>query len=92
MVVWDPALVISLLSQRLSCDSWSISTNNRDLILDIDCLLASSGRTLGALATFSTFASLREERFDPGSVNEVESTTGDCEEEEIEEDAIVLLV
>lgn len=42
VVVWDPALVISLFRQSPSGDSWSISTNNRDLVLRGHSLLASS--------------------------------------------------
>jgi hypothetical protein len=92
MVLRDPALVISLLSQRTGSDSWAISTNNRDLILNIDSGLRSTRGTLSALSTFASATGLREQRLDPGFVHEVERTSEGSEEEEVEEDAASLLV
>lgn len=87
MTLRDPALVISLLGQCTSRDSWSISTNDRHLLLGVKCLLGSGRGTLCALATFSAALQLWEEGLDPGLVDEVQGSSECGEEEEVEENA-----
>jgi hypothetical protein len=87
VVLWDPALIIRLLSQSTSSDSWSISANNGNLVVHVDSLLGASRRSLGALTTLTTTASLREEGFDPGLVDKVESSGEGGAQEEVQEDA-----
>jgi hypothetical protein len=83
----NPALVVSLLCHCSTGNSWSISTNNRDLILWINCLLAACRRTLSALATFASTFQLWEESLDPGLVDKVEGSTEGSEEDKVKEDA-----
>ncbi len=87
MVLGDQALIVCLLGFSTSGNSWSISTNDRDLLVNGDSLLCSCRRTLGALSTLSSTLGLWEECLDPGLVYEVEGTGESCEEEKVEEDA-----
>ena len=91
VVIWDPALIVCLLCHSTSCNSRSISTNDRDLFLGRKSWLGASGRTFGTLTTFSTTLCLWEERFDPGLVYEVNCTEESREEEEIQENAMAEL-
>jgi len=67
MLCWDPALVVGLRAAR---DSGTISANNADLVGGIDSL-RTLGRALSALAALAAATLLREERRDPGVVDEV---------------------
>jgi hypothetical protein len=87
MSLWNPALIVSLLSQSTSCNSGSISTNDRNLIFRINSLLGTSRRTLSPFSTFSTSLCLWEEGLDPGLVYKVEGTAETTEEDKVEEDA-----
>jgi hypothetical protein len=87
VVLRDPALIIRLLGLSTSSNSRSIRTNDRDLVLRSHSLLGATGRTLGALATLSAALGLWEQGFDPGLVDEVESSGEGGEEEEVQEDA-----
>lgn len=91
MVVWDPALIVCLLGQSSSGNGWAISSNNGNLVFDINGRLGALRRSLGALSSLSATAGLWEQRLDPGLVNEVESTNETSEKEEIEEDTVTLL-
>ena len=74
VVVRDPALVIVLVGTGSGAGRLVTGQG-----LDID-LLALLGSRLGA-------ARLREERLDPSLVDQVESTTEDSSQEDVEEDA-----
>jgi hypothetical protein len=83
MLCGNPRLIISLCAAR---DSWSIRTSNTNLIRRVD-LLRALGRRLCALAAFAAAALLREERLEPGAVDEVACAAEDEAEEDVEEDA-----
>ena len=87
MTLWDPALIIRLLRQGTTGHSWSVSANNRILLLGVQCLLGTSRGTLGALAALSAALQLWEECLDPGLVDEVDGSYESGEEEEVKEDA-----
>jgi hypothetical protein len=84
MLRGDPALVIGLSS---GCDSRVVSTNNTSLVGWVG-FLATAGRCLSTLATFTTTALLREEGGDPGVVDEVDGSTEGSEKDGIEEDTV----
>ena len=83
MVGRDPGLVVG---SGTAGDSRAISANNADLVGRID-LLGSAGRALGALAALAATLLLGEESGDPGVVDEVNGTSKDTAEDEVEEDA-----
>lgn len=83
----DPALIVSLLRQGARRHGGAIASNDGDLVLRSDGLLRAARGTLGALAALAAAAGLREERLDPGLVDEVEGAGEGGEEEEVEEDA-----
>jgi len=89
VVVWDPALVISLLRQILVGDRWPISTDNRELLISWDGLLGTGEGTTGALTTLAAALALWEEGLDPSLIDEVESSGEGGEEDEVEEDAAI---
>lgn len=84
----NPALIVRLSSDRTSGNSRSISTNDADLILWRNSLLASSRRALGTLSALATSASLRKQSLDPGLVDEVKRTEEAGEKEEVKENTI----
>lgn len=86
----NPTLIVSLLCHRSGSNSRSISSDDGNLIINIDSLLASTGRTLGALSTLSTALGLREERLNPLPVDAESNGTSKTEEDEVEEDSGVL--
>jgi len=88
MMIRNPALIIRLLRLSTSRNSRSISPNDRDLILGRNGSFGTSGRTLSALATFSSAFGLWEEGCDPGLVDEIEGTSEGGEEEEVKENTI----
>ena len=79
----DPALIVGL---GPASDGRSIGTNNRNLFGGIDNLGA-AGRFLRALTTLAAAPLLGKERRDPGVVDEVDGSSEDTEEDEVEEDA-----
>ena len=87
VVLRNPALIICLLGLSTSSDSRSICANDRNLVFRSHSLLGATGRTLSALATLSAALGLWEEGLDPSLVDEVESSSEGCEEEEVQEDA-----
>jgi hypothetical protein len=86
----DPALVEST-SLGTSSDSRAICANNRDLVGRVD-LLGSLRGSLSALAALTPPLLLREQSRDPGVVDEVAGAAEGGEEEEVEEDAVELLL
>lgn len=75
MVVGDPGLVVALVGTRRDC---------RRLITGQG--LGHINGLLGLLANAGSLLSLGKESLDPGLVDEVEGTTEDAGQEEIEED------
>ena len=92
MAVRNPALIICFLSQSTSRNSWSISTNDRDLILGRNRSLTSTGRTLGALTALASALGLWEQGLDPSLVDEVESSSEYAGDDEVEEDAVQVIL
>lgn len=86
MVVWDPALIVRLLCQILGGDSWSISTNDTQLLIGWHSLLGASQRAARALASLASALGLGEESLDPGLVNEEERSGGSGGKHKVEED------
>jgi hypothetical protein len=86
----DPALVEST-GLGTSSDSRAICANNRDLVGRVD-LLSSLRGSLSALAALAAPLLLREQSRDPGVVDEVAGAAEGGEEEEVEEDAVELLL
>ena len=84
MVIRDPALVISLLSQSTSSNSRPICTNDGDLVIHTNSLLGSRRGALGTLATLTTALCLREKSLNPGLVDEVQSSSDSSREEEVQ--------
>lgn len=83
VVCWNPALVVCLST---ACDSWTIGTDNADLIRWIDLL----GLARGALSPLTALAAtllLGEESGVPGVINEVACTTKSTGEDKVQEDA-----
>jgi hypothetical protein len=83
----NPALVVRLGARG---DSWSISTDNADLIGGVDRLGALGG-LLRALAALAAALLLGEEGSDPRVVDEVEGAAESAENDEVEEDAGVFV-
>jgi hypothetical protein len=92
MAVRNPALVICFLSQRTSRNSRSISTNDRNLILGRNRSLTSTRRTLGALTTLASALGLWEQGLYPGLVDEVESSSEYTGDDEVEKDAVQMIL
>lgn len=86
----DPALV-EAACVRAAGDSRAVSADDGDLVGGVD-FLGLAGGTLGALAALSTTALLGEEGGDPGVVDEVADAAEGGEEEEVEEDAVEILL
>lgn len=82
MASWDPALIVRLCATG---DSWSVSTNNADLVGWVD-FLRLSGRALGPLAAFAAATLLGKECRDPGVVDEVAGASKSGSEDQVEED------
>lgn len=83
MVGRDPRLIVG---GGTAGDSRAVSTDNADLLSRVD-LLGTARGALGALAALSATLLLREEGGDPGVVDEVDGTSKDTAEDEVEEDA-----
>lgn len=81
----DPRLIIALCASR---DSRSVSANHRRLISRVDRLGATGG-LLRALATLASALLLREQRCDPGIVDEVAGASECGREENVQEDAVI---
>lgn len=75
----NPALVISL---RATSNSWSISTQDPNLIARVDSL-GPSRRPSCPFPAFAFAALLRKERGDPGAVNEIASCGKQSSKEEV---------
>ena len=82
----NPALVVCLGTGR---NRGTVSTHNRNLIAGVD-LLAALGGAFCTIATFAAARFLREERRDPGVVDEVDGGAEERCEEDVEKDAIVV--
>ena len=88
-MLWDPVLVICLLGQVLVGNSWSITSNNAELLLNWDGLLGASKGAASTLTTLASLAGLWEESLDPGLVNVVHGSSSGGSEDQIEEEALV---
>ena len=86
----DPALV-KATGLCATGNSGAIGANNGDLVSGVD-LLGLAGGTLGALAALAAAALLGEEGGDPGVVDEVADAAEGGEEEEVEEDAVRVIL
>lgn len=82
MSLGDPALIVSL---RSTCDCWTICADDRYLLGRIH-LLRSTARAFSTLTALPTALLLREQRRDPGSVDEKAKASEGRREEEVEED------
>ena len=80
----DPALVVAGLGAAR--DGGAVGAHDRHLLGRVDLLALARG-ALGALAALAAAALLREERRDPGVVDEVAGAAEGGGEEEVEEDA-----
>ena len=83
MVFGDPALVVDLCATG---DGRAVAAHDADLVGRVDPF-AAARRLFGALAALALAALLREQRGDPGRVDEVGGAGEACKEEEVEEDA-----
>lgn len=83
MVGGNPGLVVGLSTAG---DSRTVGTNNADLVGRVD-LLGATGGALGTLTTLSAALLLGEESGDPSVVDEVDGSSKDTGEDEVEEDA-----
>jgi hypothetical protein len=88
VVLWDPALIVGLLRICTGCNSRSISTNNRNLLIGRHSLLGAQRGALGALAALASTLSLGEQGLDPGLVYEVNGSGEGGEEEKVQEDTV----
>ena len=86
MVVWDPALIVRLLRQILGGDSWSVSTDDTQLLFGRHSLLGTSQGAARALASLASALGLGEESLDPGLVHEEERSGSSGGKHKVEED------
>lgn len=85
-MVRDPALIIRL-GRYATCHRGAISTSQH-LILGANSTRGTWCRTLSAVATLASAAlCLREEGLDPGLVDEVDGSSENGEEDEIQEES-----
>ena len=77
----NPTLIVGFCTR---CHSWTISSNDRDLIRRVD-LLRLTRRFLGPFAAFAAASLLWEKCSDPRAVDEVTGTTEGSEQEEVQE-------
>lgn len=85
-MVWDPALIVRLLRQILGGDSWSISTNDTQLLFGWHGLLDTTQRATRTLTSLASTLGLGEESLDPGLVDKVERSGGSGGKHKVEED------
>ena len=84
MVAWDPALIVRLTRTR---HRRSIRAHNPNLITRVHALCSREGfpRTI---PSFALGTGLREERRDPGGVDEIKSRDEERGKEKVQEDTI----
>ena len=83
MVGGNPGLVVGLSTAG---DSRAVSTNDSNLVSGVDLLRATRG-LLSALTALAASFLLGKEGGDPSVVDEVDGSSKDTSEDEIEEDA-----